>query len=151
MTLPGADEMFFRSSEPIAPEPAPESVPPPARPEEAPASEGNPAGGGGRPEPVAESDRPVARRSGRGGGKRGGKRKQPAAPQPSGRERHDEKITVYVSAAELLALEQARLTLRAEHGLSADRGRIVREAVGVLLADFDEHGEESMLVRRLDS
>ena len=47
---------------------------------------------------------------------------------PSGRERHDEKITVYVSADELIDLEQARLVLRGEHGLAVDRGRIVREA-----------------------
>ncbi len=68
-----------------------------------------------------------------------------------GRERtkHDEKITVYISADELLALESARLTLRAQHGLAADRGRIVREAVSVLLADLAERGDESVLVRRL--
>ena len=73
-----------------------------------------------------------------------------AAPRVgSGRQRHDAKITVYVSGAELVALEQARLVLRAQHGLSIDRGRIVREAVAVLLADLDEHGENSVLVRRL--
>ena len=38
--------------------------------------------------------------------------------------RHDEKITVYISKEELLALETARLTLRG-HGLAVDRGRIV--------------------------
>lgn len=42
---------------------------------------------------------------------------------PSGRQRHEEKITVYVSEEELLALEQTRLVLRAEYGLSVDRGR----------------------------
>ncbi len=65
------------------------------------------------------------------------------------RTRHDEKITVYISADDLLALESARLTLRAQHGLAADRGRIVREAVTVLLADLAERGDESVLVRRL--
>ena len=65
------------------------------------------------------------------------------------RTKHDEKITVYISADELLALESARLTLRAQHGLAADRGRIVREAVSVLLADLTERGEDSVLVRRL--
>jgi hypothetical protein len=65
------------------------------------------------------------------------------------RTKHDEKITVYISADELLALESARLSLRAEHGVAADRGRIVREAVSVLLADLAERGEESVLVRRL--
>jgi L-aminopeptidase/D-esterase-like protein len=67
----------------------------------------------------------------------------------SGRVRHDTKITVYVTEEELLGLEQARLALRAEHGLAADRGRIVREAIDVLLADFVEHGPDSALVRRL--
>ena len=65
------------------------------------------------------------------------------------RTRHDEKITVYISADELLALESARLTLRASHGVAADRGRIVREAISVLLADLAEQGEDSVLVRRL--
>ena len=65
------------------------------------------------------------------------------------RTKHDEKITVYISADELLALETARLTLRGQHGLAADRGRIVREAFSALLADLGEHGEDSVLVRRL--
>ncbi|UJW31416.1 cobyrinic acid a,c-diamide synthase [Saccharothrix sp. AJ9571] len=65
------------------------------------------------------------------------------------RQKHDAKITVYVSGDELLAMEHARLTLRGSHGLVVDRGRLVREAVAVLLADFDEYGEDSVLVRRL--
>jgi hypothetical protein len=68
---------------------------------------------------------------------------------PSGRERHEEKITVYCSPEELLDLETARLQLRAEHGLAVDRGRIVREAVAVVLADLEAKGEASILVRRL--
>ena len=68
---------------------------------------------------------------------------------PSGRERHEEKITVYCSADELLDLESARLTLRAEHGLVVDRGRIVREALAVVLADLEAKGDSSVLVRRL--
>ena len=63
--------------------------------------------------------------------------------------KHDEKITVYISADELMALETARLTLRGQHGVAADRGRIVREAIAVLLADLDDHGDQSVLVRRL--
>jgi hypothetical protein len=65
------------------------------------------------------------------------------------RAKHDEKITVYISADELVALEGARLALRAQHGLAADRGRIVREAISVLLADLTERGDDSVLVRRL--
>ncbi|HEY3611433.1 MAG TPA: hypothetical protein VGL06_28325 [Pseudonocardiaceae bacterium] len=67
----------------------------------------------------------------------------------SGRQKHDAKITVYVSGEELVALERARLTARADHGIVTDRGRIVREAIAVLLADFSEHGADSLLVRRL--
>jgi len=67
----------------------------------------------------------------------------------SPRQKHDTKITVYVSQEELLALEHARLALRGRHGLAVDRGRVVREAIAVLLADLDEYGEDSMLVRRL--
>ena len=69
--------------------------------------------------------------------------------KPSGRVRHDEKMTVYLSSAELMAIEQARLRLRGEHGLGIDRGRLVREAVALVLADFEEHGESSELVTRL--
>jgi hypothetical protein len=70
-------------------------------------------------------------------------------PRGSGRVRHDEKITIYVSADELLALEQARLTLRARHGMAVDRGRIVREAIAATLADLDSRAGQSELVRRL--
>ncbi len=73
-------------------------------------------------------------------------------PEPrrpaSGRERHAEKITVYLSAGELLELERARLALRSA-GLPADRGRIVREALAVLLADLEARGPGSVLARRL--
>jgi hypothetical protein len=79
-----------------------------------------------------------------------GRRKAPRQNRrPSGRERHDEKITVYVSAEELMDLEHARLVLRGEHGLAIDRGRIVREAVAVVLADLESRGDASILVRRL--
>lgn len=84
----------------------------------------------------------VQARKQRGGGRA-------PARRPSGRERHDEKITVYVSAEELMDLEHARLVLRGEHGLAVDRGRIVREAVAVVLADLESRGDASILVRRL--
>ena len=80
-------------------------------------------------------------------------RRQPlrggADRRPSGREKHDEKITVYCSAEELFELERARLALRGDHGMVVARGRIVREAVAVVLADLDAKGESSILVRRL--
>ncbi|MEU4498049.1 hypothetical protein OG729_31040 [Streptomyces sp. NBC_00210] len=106
----------------------------------------SPSGGakGRRPQdasaaaPAAAPQGGQARRRGRGANRR-----------PSGRERHDEKITVYVSAEELMDLEHARLVLRGEHGLAVDRGRIVREAVAVVLADLEQRGDASILVRRL--
>ena len=76
-------------------------------------------------------------------------RLRPPAGKTSGRERHDEKITVYVSADELVAIEQARLVLRAEHGVAVDRGRLVREAVAEMLLDLEQHGETSVVVGRL--
>ena len=86
---------------------------------------------------------------------------RPAGPRPvdpdgddlrraSGRERHTQKITVYLSAEELLDLVRARLALL-RYGAAADRGRIVREAIAVLLADLDARGKASLLAMRLDS
>ena len=71
----------------------------------------------------------------------------PARPA-SGREAHSQKITVYLSAEELLDLERARLALL-RYGAAADRGRIVREAIAVVLADLEAKGADSILVRRL--
>jgi hypothetical protein len=81
---------------------------------------------------------------------------RPAAPGPSaddgrhasGRESHPQKITVYLSADELLDLERARLALRA-YGIPVDRGRLVREAIAVILADLDADGAASLVARRL--
>ena len=98
-----------------------------------------------------EEARPRARKGGPG---------QPgklaAAPDPddagrrtSGRVRHDEKMTVYVTADELLDIEHARLALRRDHGLAVDRGRLVREAISIALAELETAGEESVLVQRL--
>ncbi|MHB8450962.1 MAG: hypothetical protein ACYDAQ_11015 [Mycobacteriales bacterium] len=154
-TLPGADELFRATAEPEEPqwpgvaEPQWSGVAEPQLPgtpsasggpvaalAAVPAYPGQPgsvrdAGQSGRPRPTARVRRGAADR------------------QPTGRERHEEKITVYVSPEELVDLEQARLTLRAEHGLGVDRGRIVREALAVVLADLEAKGEGSILVRRL--
>jgi hypothetical protein len=80
--------------------------------------------------------------------------KQPAGDaaatrKPSGRVRHDEKMTVYVTSDELLDLEHTRLMLRRAQGLAVDRGRLVREAVALVLADYEANGDDSALVRRL--
>ena len=68
---------------------------------------------------------------------------------PSGRERHDEKITVYLSQEELYDLEQARLALRGDLGLAVDRGRIVRESLAIIIADLETKGDQSIIARRL--
>ena len=60
-----------------------------------------------------------------------------AARKSSGRVRHDEKMTVYVTADELLDIEHARLSLRRHQGLAVDRGRLVREAIAIVLADLE--------------
>jgi hypothetical protein len=83
---------------------------------------------------------------------------RPAVPVPAtsderqatGRERHDQKITVYLSATELLDLEHARLRLR-RFGFVMDRGRLVREAIAILLADLDARGKDSLVARRIRS
>ena len=123
-----------RSAEPPAPRTSPEAGE--RRRSQAKKAESARAGGKDRQGAAA----PATRRGGRAANRR-----------PSGRERHDEKITVYVSAEELMDLEHARLVLRGEHGLAVDRGRVVREAVAVVLADLESRGEASILVRRLRS
>ena len=72
-----------------------------------------------------------------------------AERRSSGRVRHDEKMTVYVTSDELFDLEHARLTLRRSYGVAVDRGRLVREAVAIVLADLAERGDDAELVRRL--
>jgi hypothetical protein len=136
MTLPGADELFRTTGTggldaPDEPVPSVETLR--AVPEDEPDTDG------ALDTRVAGVRHTTPRRRSRQVGDR----------RPSGRERHDEKITVYVSAEELIDLEQARLTLRGEHGMAVDRGRIVREALAVVLADLDAKGDASILVRRL--
>ena len=98
------------------------------------------------------------RSSSRSAAKRGAVRAVPDRPEddppsagrrPSGRVRHDEKMTVYITSGELLEIEHARLSLRSQHGLAVDRGRLVREAIAIVLADLYAKGPASALVRRL--
>lgn len=63
--------------------------------------------------------------------------------------RHDEKVTFYCTSEDLMALEKARLTLRSEHGVAADRGRIVRAALAYVLEDFEARSHDSILLRKL--
>ncbi|MHB0929432.1 MAG: hypothetical protein ACYC3W_11135 [Candidatus Nanopelagicales bacterium] len=128
VALPGADELFRRTQAPSRPEPQPQR-----EPAEAPSAEAVPVAmeGGVRTTTVAP------------------KRRRNAPGRPTGRIRHEEKITVYVSPEELIDLENAKLSLRAQHGLAVDRGRIVREALAVVVADLEQRGDDSIIVRRL--
>jgi hypothetical protein len=71
-----------------------------------------------------------------------------AAEAPKG-PKHDEKVTFYCTGEDLMALERARLRLRSEHGVAADRGKIVRAALGYVLEDFEARADDSILLRRL--
>ena len=68
--------------------------------------------------------------------------------EASGREAHPQKITVYLSADEFLDLERARLSLHIR-GIRVDRGRLVREAIAVLMADLEAGIDASVIARRL--
>ncbi|CAM5560642.1 hypothetical protein [Streptomyces narbonensis] len=161
VSLPGADELFRTTGGTALQSSSPRrAVPAPAGESDTAAAEGSAEHtaadseaaeprartaepeGPAAPKPVGPAAVPAPQAARRRGGRTPNRR-------PSGRERHDEKITVYVSAEELMDLEHARLVLRGEHGLAVDRGRIVREAVAVVLADLESRGDASILVRRL--
>jgi hypothetical protein len=68
---------------------------------------------------------------------------RPKAPK------HEEKITFYCTPEDLMSIERTRLELRADYGVTADRGRIVRAALAYVLEDFGARGEDSVLLRKL--
>ena len=127
-SLPGADELFKQNSPALSAvrEVAPESAAPAVTP--------------------APTATPKAKKGVRSIPRR---RVVSVDKSPSGRERHDEKITVYLSPDELFDLDQARLSLRGDLGLAVDRGRIVRESIAVIIADLEQKGDQSILARRL--
>lgn len=127
VSLPGAEELFRTTSTTLAAVPAP--------------SQEREGEGQNTSAPRVEKPAPVRTTARR--------RVSRSASAPSGRERHEEKITVYLSPEELFDLEQARLSLRGDMGLAVDRGRIVREALAVIVADLEAKGESSILARRL--
>ena len=128
-SLPGADELF-KSSAPSLSAVREVAVEPTVAPVQAPVTQSAPR--------AKKGVRSIPRR-----------RVTHADKSPSGRERHDEKITVYLSPDELFDLDQARLMLRGDLGLAVDRGRIVRESIAVIIADLESKGEQSILARRL--
>ncbi|MEY3736430.1 MAG: hypothetical protein RLZZ251_146 [Actinomycetota bacterium] len=132
ISLPGADELFRKTTLSAVPDTVEEVV------------------------EVTHTNRPtttsVAKKSERSSnGVRQTPRRKPTGinRSPSGREKHDEKITVYLSPEELFDLEQARLHLRGDLGLAVDRGRIVRESLAIVIADLEAKGDQSIIARRL--
>jgi len=131
ISLPGADELFRKTTLSAVPDQVVEEV------------------------EVAHTNRPttqsVAKAAPNNSGVRQTPRRRPTGLDkgPSGREKHDEKITVYLSPEELFDLEQARLHLRGDLGLAVDRGRIVREALAIVIADLESKGDQSIIARRL--
>ena len=131
ISLPGADELFRKTTLSAVPDQVEEVV------------------------EVTHTNRPttqsVAKSAPRSTGVRQTPRRKPTGVDrsPSGREKHDEKITVYLSPEELFDLEQARLLLRGDLGLAVDRGRIVREALSIVIADLESKGDQSIIARRL--
>jgi hypothetical protein len=124
VSLPDADDLFRPTAQPRA-----NSGSEPAAPEQ------RQAGGASRRRAVSAVPEPAE--------------EQTKGRRSSGRVRHDEKMTVYVTADELLDIEHARLMLRRDNGLAVDRGRLVREALAIVLADLEQNGDDSELVRRL--
>ena len=131
ISLPGADELFRKTTLSAVPDQVVEEV------------------------EVAHTNRPttqsVAKAAPKSSGVRQTPRRRPTGLDkgPSGREKHDEKITVYLSPEELFDLEQAKLHLRGDLGLAVDRGRIVREALAIVIADLESKGDQSIIARRL--
>ena len=76
---------------------------------------------------------------------------EPVPAGLSGRIKHNEKMTVYLTSDELLAVEQARLKLRSELGRNVDRGRLVRAALAIALGDLEARGTDSEIAQRLSA
>ena len=136
--LPGANELFRTTSSTAALAEAAEAG------EAAKAPSRNQAGVSPQAQsPAGDSSSPSTK--GRGRPRNGSS----SSGAPSGRQRHDEKITVYVSSDELVALDDAKALLYRDLAIKVDRGRIVREAVAVVVADLQAKGDASILARRL--
>ena len=118
-SLPGADELFRRTSPESKPQPARETATTPQ---------------------VTKSTRlQVAEET------------PTTGLAPAKAPKHNEKVTFYCTREDLMALERVRLSLRAEHGVAADRGKIVRAALAYVLEDHEARSDDSILLRRLDT
>lgn len=125
-TLPGASELF-RPTRPAPEIPDPRADVPAQAPAEVPA------------QPAPAKEKPASKP----------RKRKTEPPAATGRVKHDQKITVYFSSEELFALEDATLELKRHHGLSLDRGRVVRTAVALALADLADGGADSAIVAAL--
>ena len=130
VSLPGADELFRTTTTLSAVPSQPLATPAPAADEMSVST------------PLAPATKKAVRQTSR-------RRVNSFDRSTSGRERHDEKITVYLSLEELYDLEQARLAIRGDLGMAVDRGRIVRESLSIIIADLEAKGDQSILARRL--
>ena len=128
VSLPTADDLFRPT---VVPDPVEDAAPSSAD------------GPGAGPVDAGVEARPDAAATSAGEGE------ARAARTGSGRVKHDEKMTVYITSDELLDIEHARLSLRRHQGLAVDRGRLVREAIAIALADLEANGDDSVLVQRL--
>jgi hypothetical protein len=63
----------------------------------------------------------------------------------SGRQGHDDKVTVYINTDELVRLQNEITALRAK-GIKVDRGRFIRQALADVL-DLDQAGKEAFAAR----
>ena len=128
VSLPGADELF-RTTTTLS-----------AVPSQLPSVDSTSAGDLSPNTPLAPATKKAVRQTPR-------RRVNSLDRSTSGRERHDEKITVYLSPEELYDLE--RLAIRGDLGMAVDRGRIVRESLSIIIADLEAKGDQSILARRL--
>ena len=145
-TLPGADELFRRTSDTARHRPSRRDAAGRRRRRTAAADAGRrrrgrhavaePAGASPTAVRTAAAAEPVADPG-------------PATVVPPGASGTTRRSPSTSRPEELVDLEQAKLVLRAQHGLAVDRGRIVREAIAVVIADLEAKGEDSILVRRL--
>ena len=100
-----------------------------------------------KPQPVREATTPQVAKSTR---LQVAEEAPTPAPAPAAKApKHDEKITFYCTRDDLMAIERVRLSLRSEHGVAADRGKIVRAALAYVLEDYEARTDDSILLRKL--
>jgi hypothetical protein len=105
-----------------------------------------PTGSRGRGEPATREDKSPSRQADKSTSLQVAGEPESAARKGP---RHEAKVTFYCTTDDLTALDGARLALRSQHGVGADRGKVVRAALSYVLEDFEARGADSILLRRL--